>query len=490
MTLSHTEYLTEIDGVRTYVDDTEWTPLVDGASYLPELDAVLDEASAGDTVLIAGLEVDPDLDLHGRPPGTSGHHPFGEQLAELAARGVDVRLLLSGRVLASSVPWGGLGPFRANAERVTRLRSLRVAGEAPLARRVLLDLDGAPLGSNHQKAVVAHVGGRLTAFVGGIDLVQDRFDTGRHDRLRHDGERWGWHDMAVRLRGPAAREVWDIFRERWERTARRRPAWYLFRPWQARRLNPADPLAPPAAAPATAAVPSAGTSLQVLRSTYRRHQQIFAALVAAISAAQRYVYIEDQYLSEELGGHARYELWPHLRAAALRGVKVIMVGSGVRDPEDPGVHLRPINRELNSDIAKKLVEPLPPPLRGNVAVYRLERCTVHAKLVMIDDAFVSIGSANMFSRSMSGTDSEMTVAMVPSTSAVRDLRVAIWGEHLRTPLDGDVRAALEDLDLALGMWRPQWTAAGAPAGLWQQAGTPAGFAPAEVMLALVGPDAG
>ena len=60
----------------------------------------------------------------------------------------------------------------------------------------------------------------------------------------------------------------------------------------------------------------------------------------------------------------------------------------------------------------------------------------------------------MFSRSMSGVDSEMSAAVVTTTALVRDLRVAVWAEHLRAPMKAELREALEDLDLALGMWRP------------------------------------
>jgi phosphatidylserine/phosphatidylglycerophosphate/cardiolipin synthase-like enzyme len=488
MTRQLTGYLADQHDVPMHVDDTEWVPLVDGVAYLTELDAELRAAEPGDTVLMTGLEIDPDIDLAGRVPGADGYLPLGRQLAELAARGVDVRVLVAGRVVASSIPWSGLGPFRANAGRMQRLRDLRVGDAQPLARAVLLDFAGAPLGSNHQKTVVTHVRGRLTAFVAGIDLVEDRFDDGGHDRLRHQGQRWGWHDMAVRLRGPAARRVWEIFRERWVQAAALPDKAFFRTPWERRRLNPIDPLPQPGPGPHAAPVSSPGTRMQILRSTYRRHQQVHATLVAAIGAARRYIYIEDQYLGEELGGVADYELYPHLRAALYRGVKVIMVGSGVRDPGDPGVHLRPINRSLNADLSRKLVGPLPDELRRNVAVYRLERCTVHAKLTLVDDVFANIGSANMFSRSMAGVDSEMTVAVETTTSAVRDLRVAVWGEHLRTATSDSVRSALADLDLALGIWRPGWLAAGTPAGMWRTAGMPEGFSPLERMLTLVGPE--
>ena len=60
-------------------------------------------------------------------------------------------------------------------------------------------------------------------------------------------------------------------------------------------------------------------------------------------------------------------------------------------------------------------------------------------------------------------------------------------EHLRTELTDELRPYLEDLDLAIGMWRPQWLPPDAPAGTWRVPGYPAGFAPAERVLVPVGP---
>ena len=494
----------------TYVGDTEWHPLVDAEAYFTELDSHLLRASAGDTVLIAGLEIDPSIDLHGRSEDDPDYLALGDQLAQLAADGVDVRLLIAGRVFPASMPWGGgLGPFRANAHAADHLRRLPVAGAAvpPLAGRVLLDFSGAMLGSNHQKAVVVHVGGELTSFVGGIDLSADRFDAGPHDRLRLEDERWGWHDMGVRLRGEGARRVWEIFRERWAETLTLPGEHYLRTPFDRRRLNPRHPLPAPGPAPEVAPVLSPGVAVRVLRSTYRRKvesrlpfkrrqwdtlpdtgvHQVFRTLVTALSAAERYIYMEDQYLEESVGGDGAFELYPYLLAAAMRGVKVILLGSGTRDPEDTGPHPGPINRELNPDLREKLVDPLPRELRDNVAVYRLGNCTVHSKLTLIDDAFANIGSANIFSRSMMGTDSEMSAAVATTTSLVRDLRVAVWGEHLRAPLKAELTSALEDLDLALGIWRTGWLPEGADRSTWQLPGTPAGFLPDERVLALVGP---
>jgi phosphatidylserine/phosphatidylglycerophosphate/cardiolipin synthase-like enzyme len=493
----------------TFVADSSWTPVVDGRQYFGELDEEFDKVGPGDTVLVSGLELNPYIDLCGRTENDPDYKPLGRQLVDAAARGAEVRLLIAGRVVASSIPRSGL-PFRDNARHAELLREMRGVGnepEPPLRGRVLIDFSSALLGSNHQKTVVIRRSGELTSYVSGIDLGDHRCDAGPHDRLRLEGNRWGWHDMAVRLRGPAARRVWDIFRERWQEALTLPDEHWLPSVRSRRLINPPGMLPAPPPAPPADPVQAEGVSVRVLRSTFRRkidsrlpfrrrgwdlvppggHQEIFTTLVTAIGAARRYVYIEDQYLEESVGGDRAFELYPHLRAAAARGVKIVLVGSGTRDPDDIDFGGLDINRSLNGDLRDKLVDPLPPRTRNNVAVHRIESCTVHAKLVLIDDVFANIGSANLFSRSMVGADSEMSAAVVTTTSLVRDLRVAVWAEHLRTPVSGALRPALEDLDLALGIWRPQWLPAGRPATTWQRADQPTGFAPTERVITLVGP---
>ena len=196
-----------------------------------------------------------------------------------------------------------------------------------------------------------------------------------HDRLVLEGGRWGWHDMAVRLRGPAAQKVWDIFRERWQETLTLPHEHWLASPTDRRRLNPPGPLAAPA--PAPTAAPVEGSAVRGARASVDVPPQGgFASAVppprlgsgargrapgdlhdadTAIGAARRYIYLEDQYLEESVGGNERFELYPHLCAAAARGVKVILVGSGTRDPEDIDFGGLEINRELNADLQTKLV---------------------------------------------------------------------------------------------------------------------------------------
>lgn len=484
----------------TYRDDTEWHPIVDGVEYFAELRALFDRAGPGDTVLITGLNLEPGMDLTGAEPGTDGYESLADRLARLAESGVDVRVLLTAAVFSGSVPGVAIGPFRANAFAVLELRR-----RPALHGRVLLDWSGSGIGCHHQKVVLAHVGGELTAFVGGLDLSSDRYDAEPHDRLSVGTERWGWHDGAVRLRGPAAARVWELYRGRWAETVTLPPRRFMVTPVTWAEMNPGP--FPPALAPAPPAPPrpAPGTAVQVLRSLrpwkidhfgtlYRRHwtvlprygvQEVFHALAAAIRAARHYIYLEDQYFYEVPGGRRAFRLYGLLREAAARGVRIVLVCSGRKDPVEAGVNK--LRRKVTGDVQRDVIDKLAPADRGNVIMHRIEDLTVHTKLMLVDDVFAAVGSANFFSRSMRGTDTELNTALVTSGDTVRDLRVRLWAEHLRTELTDELRPYLEDLDLAIGMWRPQWLPPDAPAGTWRVPGYPAGFAPAERVLVPVGP---
>ena len=198
----------------TFDQDSEWVPVVDGVEYFAQVADLIERAGPGDAVFATGLQTEAGMDLSGRRPGEPGYRPLHELLADRAAAGADVRLLLTAAVFSGSVPGIKIGPFREN---VFAARTFRT--HEALRGRVLLDWSGAGIGCHHQKMVLLHVGGELTAFVGGLDLMANRYDDEPHDRLSIGHERWGWHDGAVRLRGPAAARVWEVYRGRWAEAA-------------------------------------------------------------------------------------------------------------------------------------------------------------------------------------------------------------------------------------------------------------------------------
>ncbi|MDQ4115716.1 MAG: phospholipase D-like domain-containing protein [Actinomycetota bacterium] len=484
----------------TFVEDSEWVPVIDGVEYFAQIRSLIGRAGPGDAVFATGLQIESDMDLSGRRPGDDGYRSLADVLAEKADAGVDVRILLTAAVFSGSVPGVRIGPFRAN---VFAARAFRA--HPSLRERVLLDWSGAGIGCHHQKMVVLHVGGELTAYVGGLDLSANRYDAEPHDRLSIGDERWGWHDGAVRLRGPAAARVWETYRGRWVEAASLPPRSTYFPPARWEEMNPEPFLTDLPHAPPVPPYPSPGTAVQVLRSfrpwkidqyftLYRKHwevlprrgvHEVFHALSTAIRAARHYVYLEDQYFYEAPGGRRAFRLYGLLRDAAERGVKIVLVCSGRKDPADAGVNK--FRRRVTGDIQRGVIDKLRPADRGNVMMHRIEDLTVHTKLMLVDDVFASVGSANFFSRSMRGTDTELSTVLVTTGHQVRDLRVRLWAEHLRTPLSDELRPFLEDIDLAIGVWHPYWLPPDAPAGTWRRAGYPAGFAPDERVLVPVGP---
>ena len=82
---------------------------------------------------------------------------------------------------------------------------------------------------------------------------------------------------------------------------------------------------------------------------------------------------------------------------------------------------------------------------------------VHAKVCVVDDHWITIGSDNLNLRSWTH-DSELTCAVVdPDGELPRKLRTELWAEHLGLPED-DPR--LGDLSGALELWRGRVDAEG------------------------------
>jgi phosphatidylserine/phosphatidylglycerophosphate/cardiolipin synthase-like enzyme len=520
-----------------YDEVTEVEFLIDGATYLQAISDEITQTQSGDAVYLVGWFFEPELDLTGRPPGDPAHVQVGDLLVGKAAVGVDVRIVLNGAQYLGAFGAPGYGTcYDAMVDLLSRIPS--GSATPPLASRVLYDWSGAELtGSNHQKAVVVRRAGALTAFLAGVDINPLMLDRAPHNSQVLPGTtvQWGWHDGGIRLEGGAAHGVYQNFRDRWLEAATL-PAATLWVKDVTRKLPRLVRYAPPPTTPvpnlpatAPSTIPTLGMSVQVLRSRFKtklnrpfQHvawqtagggelTEVFQTLSHAIDGAQRYVYLEDQFLADHpslpplldaavwaavdlvVGGSrlAQHSLFPHLDAALRRGVAVIMVGSGYADPGDliPGPKNRSLNRQMGDLAAANA---------ARLAVWRLEGQTVHTKLCLIDDAFVAIGSANMQSRSMLGIDSELHAAIVDDGSEIATFRARLWAEHLGLQYpttSGALRQALDDLSIALGMWRPAWGPGG---GVWFTGGNPPGFTPAtlpaggnrtQVVRAYVGPGA-
>jgi phosphatidylserine/phosphatidylglycerophosphate/cardiolipin synthase-like enzyme len=107
-----------------------------------------------------------------------------------------------------------------------------------------------------------------------------------------------------------------------------------------------------------------------------------------------------------------------------------------------------------------MLDAVVPSKRENFVLYRIDKLTVHSKIILIDDRFLTIGSANFFDASMTGVDSELTVAVVDTGSLMADLRLQLWKDHLRigpgTPNLENIENEIRNLDISLSIWRKRW----------------------------------
>jgi phosphatidylserine/phosphatidylglycerophosphate/cardiolipin synthase-like enzyme len=135
-------------------------------------------------------------------------------------------------------------------------------------------------------------GFHYAAYVGGIDVNQNRVDTPGHHGKRN------YHDVHARVTGPAAIDLFGFFDDRFARDAERpdRPA-----------DMPAKLFDPPAAIP-----PAGEHIVQAARTAYRPapgltglpwapqgDATIRETIGRAIESARRYIYIEDQYFTPD-----------------------------------------------------------------------------------------------------------------------------------------------------------------------------------------------
>jgi phosphatidylserine/phosphatidylglycerophosphate/cardiolipin synthase-like enzyme len=453
-------------------------PLVHGATYFARLHEELTALHSGDRVWFTDWRGDADERLLADGPS------IGDLLAQLARAGVEVRGLV----------------WRSHGERVSSPisgRSNELLGRQinDAGGEVLLDQRVRLFGSHHQKFfVIRHRddASRDIAFVGGLDLCHSRRDDADHagdpQTLTMDsryGKRPPWHDAALELHGPVVADLLAVFAERWNDPHpldRRTPYRMLLQrlAHMPRRPTPLPETAPPP--------PPAGPHAVQLLRTYgvkrppfpfapAGERSVARAHAKAFARARSLIYIEDQYLWSR-------EVAATLADALKRNPELKVIAVVPRYPDSDGPLAGPPSR-IGQIRAIGLLRRVAP---GRVGVFDLENSAstpiyVHAKICIVDDAWVTCGSSNVNRRSWT-TDSELTCAVVDtdtdtdtdtsepaSTETSRDtlrplahnLRLQLWAEHL-----GLNQNDPQLLDLAAGL--DLWNTAADAVDHWHETG--------------------
>jgi phosphatidylserine/phosphatidylglycerophosphate/cardiolipin synthase-like enzyme len=344
-------------------------------------------------------------------------------------------------------------------------------------------------GDHHMKIVSIENDGGKVAYCGGIDIAGNRMTDQAHreasvaanflpDKL---------HDLQFKVRGPAAHELERVFRNRWANHG---------------DATPQDIGDPP---------PNGGKKGDIavqVACTIPRNQgykfategdtTIYATITNAIRNARQYIYIEDQYFA-----HRGIAELIHDKLAELRFV--VLVGPHPYGFDDllfggpisidtmwgwlnlAGVGLEVLRRlahpaiwsvfHSKSDICFEQFRQI---IGGHAEAGRKFRACYlqnasgefiypHSKVIIVDDIFVSCGSANIDARGMgnilksdgtreNAASTECNLMCIDTVITVgggrkfaRDLRTRLWAEHLQEPAGN-----LENPEQAFDRyWQPQ-----------------------------------
>ena len=277
--------------------------------------------------------------------------------------------------------------------------------------------------SHHQKVIVVD---DAVAFVGGLDITQRRWDTTEHladEPRRRDpaGAPYGpFHDVQAVVDANAARALGELVRERWLRSGASKPR---------------APLAtPPDLWPRGVETDLDDVDVAIVRTEppfegRRAVHEVRELHLDAIARARRFIFMENQYFTSGLIADAL--------AARLRepdGPEIVLLTHrdqcGWLEESTMGVlRARAQRRVTDADAHGRFRAYFPEPAGAKNGCIN-----IHSKVLIVDDEFLTVGSANLNNRSM-GLDTECNIAVEArgepcQAKAIAALRNRLLAEHL------------------------------------------------------------
>ena len=388
--------------------------IVDAADYYRHaLHALLEARSQ---VMLIGWDVDTRIRLVDEEPPQGAPAVLGGLLSWLSKRRPELEIyILVWDQAAVSLLGRGTTLFRMMNWGANRRITTKFDSRHPLD------------GSHHQKILV--IDDKL-AFCGGIDITGSRWDTRRHcddepgRRRPFTGRAYEpWHDSIMAVDGCAAEAIGDLARIRWHcATGRALPV-----PPRGRH----DPW-PAGLEPHFRDVDLAIARTRGKEGELEEVREIERLFVDLIAQARRFVYVETQYFASRVIAEA--------------------IAARLDEPDGPEfVIVNPrtaygwLDEKVMSPARYHLVDALRrrdrygrfaiyyPVTEGGADIY------VHAKIMIVDDKVLRVGSANMNNRSM-GLDSECDLLIEASDAqaqaTVAAIRTDLLAEHFGvTPAD-------------------------------------------------------
>ncbi len=292
-----------------------------------------------------------------------------------------------------------------------------------------LDQQHPPGGCHHQKLVVID---DSIAFCGGIDVTEGRWDTPAHrddDPLRRGAHGYAqdpWHDVTTAVDGQAARALGDLARARW----------FAANGWQPESPPRCASYWPESLRPTFEDVQVAISRTSPEYGDQAAVREIEALYLAAIASARHSIYLESQYFSAHRISEALAA-----RLAELDGPEVVIVNpqraQGWLEEKVMGAARGLLLEQLKKADHRGKLRFCTPVTESGADIY------VHAKVLVVDDTLLRVGSSNINNRSM-GLDTECDLAVEAAPSdpvdaalrvGIRRVRDTLLAEHLGVRLE-------------------------------------------------------
>lgn len=383
--------------------------VIDAAAYFEALHQAM--AQARRRIMLIGWDFDSRIRLiqprSGSPPAT-----VGKFILWLAKKRPDLEIYLLrwDMGLATSLLRGSMP-----------LMLLRWK----MHRQIHFKLDSAqPIGGSHHQKIVAI--DDCLAFCGGIDVTSRRWDTREHRdddprRVSPGGRHHDpWHDAIVAFDGKAAAALGELARDRWEFAG-------------GERLEPVEgarPCWPEALDPDFRNLRVAIARSRPEYGGREAVREIEDQTVDLIAAAKRSLYVESQYFASRKLAEAIAR-----RLDEPDGPEIVLINPHQSDGW--------LEQQAMDTARARLYEALHRRDRhGRFRIYHPftaggRPIYVHAKIVIVDDRILRVGSSNWNNRSMRlDTECDATIdallASDPEQSSrrIRAIRDGLIAEHL------------------------------------------------------------
>lgn len=283
-------------------------------------------------------------------------------------------------------------------------------------------------GCHHQKFVV--IDGKI-AFVGGMDVCARRWDVRSHSACG-DPEYHPLHDVQGYAAGPIVRPLVRLFSQQWLRAGGGKLIFPVLDSMedisiQSKFAVNKAPVAISRTQPRTLFPPQ--SPVREIRSMYAK----------AILSAEKFIYIENQYFSARVVFEALVRRMRNRNKGPLEIVLILpkRIKTWTERLAISFIQARMIRvlRRVSKNTGHRfgVYYPVAKTASGEIPVY------IHSKLMIVDNRFMTVGSANVANRSM-GLDTELNLAWDASLKkgeedSIQNVFHGLLAEHLGMGID-------------------------------------------------------